>query len=129
MAIAIYEKAQGQRLFEINEEQLQSLIDALEEEDVGDRDYYIDAAVCDFLEGRVDADVVARLRAALPPGARGAGGGQAPQLNGDGADGSAAEVMPEITQELDPEEAAAPLEDEGEGEDEDEGIEIEWRRE
>jgi hypothetical protein len=116
MAIAIYEKAQGQRLFEINEEQLQALIDALEEEDVGDRDYYIDAAVCDFLEGRVDADVVARLRAALPPGAR---GGQTPAAEGDGADGAAAEAA----EELDGEEAPSL------DEDEDQGIEIEWRRE
>lgn len=128
MAIAIYEKVQGQRLFEINEEQLQSLIDALEEEDMGDRDYYIDAAVCDFLEGRVDADVVARLRAALPPGARG-GGVQSLAADGDGADGAGA-VSTEITQELDPQEAAALDETPGDGGiDEDQGIEIEWRRE
>ncbi|HEX2572446.1 MAG TPA: hypothetical protein VH877_23065 [Polyangia bacterium] len=125
MAIAIYDKGQGQRLFEVNEEQLQSLIDALEEEDVGDRDYYIDAAVCDFLEGRVDAEVVAHLRAALPAGALGMNGGGLPEADGEDADGAEVGAAPMDGPDA---QAGAASEADG-GEDADQGIEIEWRRE
>ena len=59
MAIVIYEKGTKRRLFEITPPQRDQLIDALEEEDAEDHDYYVDAAVCDFLDDKVDAPVVA----------------------------------------------------------------------
>jgi hypothetical protein len=62
MPIALYDKAQNRRLFEITKEQRQQLIDALEEESTKDRDYYIDANVLDFLDGKIDADLMAKLR-------------------------------------------------------------------
>jgi hypothetical protein len=65
MPIVIYEKEPQRRLFEVTRAQLDQLIDALEEEDEHDHDYYIDAAVLDFLDGKVDAIVLGRLREAL----------------------------------------------------------------
>ncbi|MSP63671.1 MAG: hypothetical protein EXR72_25665 [Myxococcales bacterium] len=105
MAIAIYNKASEQRLFEITRVQLDELIDALEEEDEGDHDYYIDAAACDFLEGKIDAAVLSHLREAL---------------------GSAGKATEPPVGAL----AAGPEEELPEVEDEDEsGIEIVWREE
>ena len=105
MSIVIYEKESQRRLFEITEEQLEELIDALEEEDSGDHDYYVDAAVCDFLEGNVDALVIAKLREALGlPPAKGKGDGDVEAAGDD-------DELPEG------------------GLSEDEGFEIEWRRE
>ncbi len=62
MPIVLYDKAQNRRLFEITTAQRDQLVDALEEESSRDRDYYIDAAVLDFLDGRVDGEVLDRLR-------------------------------------------------------------------
>ena len=114
MPIAIYDKSTDRRLFEITEEQLQQLIDALEEEDAGDRDYFINAAACDFLEGEIDPEIVAHLRAALPP--RSPTGG----AREDHAAGTESETNDD--EEDDDEE-------EYDDDEEDEGIEIQWRRE
>ena len=62
MAIVLYDKTQNRKLFEITAAQRDQLIDALEEESTKDRDYYVDANVIDFLEGKVDEAVLARLR-------------------------------------------------------------------
>jgi hypothetical protein len=62
MAIVLYDKAQNRKLFEITAAQRDQLIDALEEESTTDRDYYVDANVIDFLEGKVDEAVLAMLR-------------------------------------------------------------------
>ncbi len=104
MAIVIYEKGTDRRLFEITPAQRDQLVDALEEEDADDHDYYVDAAVCDFLDDKVDKAVVARLRELL-----GAGGAPAigPDVEAAGDD--------EDPPAYDP--------------DEDDGIEIEWREE
>ncbi len=73
MPIALYDKAQNRRLFEITTEQRDQLVDALEEESSKDRDYYIDANVLDFLEGKVDAALLGKLRELVgaPPAAAG----------------------------------------------------------
>ncbi len=62
MAIVLYDKAQNRRLFEISVAQRDQLIDALEEESATDHDYYVDAAVVDFLEGKVDEELLVKLR-------------------------------------------------------------------
>ncbi len=62
MAIVLYDKAQNRKLFEITVEQRDQLVDALEEESSNDHDYYLDAAVLDFLEGKVDAALLEKLR-------------------------------------------------------------------
>jgi hypothetical protein len=102
MGFAIWNKGSNQRLMDITEAQRDQLIDALEEEDSQDHDYYIDSAVCDFLDGKVDAAVVARLREALGKPKSAAAAGEEVEAAGD--------------DELPPE-----------GYDEEEGIEIEWR--
>lgn len=67
MAIVLYDKAQNRKLFEITQAQRDQLIDALEEESSKDQDYYIDANVIDFLEGKVDDAVLAKLRPLVGP--------------------------------------------------------------
>jgi hypothetical protein len=62
MPIFLYDKAQNQRLFEITPEQRDQLVDALEEESTTDRDYYIDVAVVEFLDGKLDAELLEKLR-------------------------------------------------------------------
>jgi len=62
MAIVLYDKVNNRKLFEISAAQRDQLIDALEEESTKDRDYYVDANVIDFLEGKVDEAVLAKLR-------------------------------------------------------------------
>lgn len=62
MAIALYDKAQNRRLFEISEGERDQLVAALEEETSTDHDYYIDANVLDFLEDKCDPQLVAKLR-------------------------------------------------------------------
>ena len=110
MPIAIYDKVANARLFEVTDAQRDQLVAALEEEDEADRDYYVDAAVCDFLDGRVDADVIAKLRDALKAS------GKAPVS----PTGAGAEAMGEDDE----------LPEVGAGEDlEEDGIEIEWREE
>ena len=64
--IQLYDAERGNRLGAINEEQLQRLVDALEEESPTDRDYYLTAATIDILEaGGADAQLVGLLREAL----------------------------------------------------------------
>jgi hypothetical protein len=105
VAIALYDKASGKRLFEITAVQRDQLVDALEEEDTDDHDYYIDAAVCEFLDGKLDAPLLAKLRALLGiKGEIGAAGGEPLETAGED------ELPPPMS-------------------DEDEGIEIEWREE
>lgn len=101
MAIWLYDKATQKRLFEITPAQRDQLVTALEEEDEGDHDYYLDAAVCEFLEGQIDDSLLGQLRALV---------GVA--ITDDG----------EAIEEADENEPPPPLEDE-------EGIEIEWREE
>ena len=62
MAIVLYDKAQNRKLFEITAAQRDQLIAALEEESTKDHDYYVDANVIDFLEGKVDEAVLTGLR-------------------------------------------------------------------
>lgn len=94
MAIALYDKVQNRRLFEITAEQLKQLVDALEEESSKDRDYYIDANVLDFLDGKVDQAVLAQLRplvgapATAPPGVEvDADLDDIPEMDGDAPEG------------------------------------------
>jgi hypothetical protein len=94
MAIVLYDKAQNRRLFEISAAQLKQLVDALEEESSKDRDYYIDANVIDFLDGKVDEAVLAQLRplvgasAAPPAGVEvDADMDDIPELDGEGPEG------------------------------------------
>jgi len=118
MAIAIYDKASERRLFDITEEQLDQLAGVLEEEDERGHEYYVDAAVCDFLDGKIDAAVVEKLRAALPAGAA---NGAAPGAEAAGDD----EEPPAIDESDEPD-------DESDDESDDEiatGIEIVWRSE
>jgi hypothetical protein len=127
MAIAIYEKRSGQRLFDLTEEQLDQIIDVLEEEDERDHDYWIDAAVCEFLDGKVDAEVVAKLRAALPAGA-------APvPSEGDGIEVAGAdEPLPAVEGAGDGESDEEYEEDEEDAEAEEppgDGVTIVWRSE
>ena len=61
-------KDTGQPIADISADQLQALVHLLEEEDVEDRDYYIDGAVLDYMADRgADPALLAVLRGALPP--------------------------------------------------------------
>jgi uncharacterized tellurite resistance protein B-like protein len=99
MPIALYDKDHGRRLFEITAAQRDELVAALEEESSKAHDYYIDADVIDFLDGKVDSALLAKLRPLV---------GAVPT-----SDGAAAESEAEVV-----ETDSAP-----------EGIEIEWREE
>jgi processive 1,2-diacylglycerol beta-glucosyltransferase len=64
--IDLYNAATGQLLGSITEPDLQVLVDALEEESMQDRDYYIDAATIDLIaDGKATEHLVNLLRAAL----------------------------------------------------------------
>ena len=64
--IDLYNAATNQLLGSITEADLQVLIDALEEESLQDRDYYIDAATIDVIaDGRASDHLVGLLRGAL----------------------------------------------------------------
>ncbi|MGH7529062.1 MAG: galactosyldiacylglycerol synthase [Gemmatimonadales bacterium] len=64
--IELRDKANGERLGTISEQQLQFLIDQLEEESSEDRDYYITRPTLDMLEeAGGDADLVTVLRRGL----------------------------------------------------------------
>lgn len=64
--IQIQDKETGAPLGQITEEQLQFLIDQLEEEFEGDKDYYINRATLDMFEERgIDSGLLALLRKAL----------------------------------------------------------------
>jgi hypothetical protein len=64
--IRLTEAGSGALIGRITDSQLRYLVDALEEESSGDRDYYIDPATIDLLaSGGADADLVDLLRRAL----------------------------------------------------------------
>lgn len=64
--IDLYDDATNQLVGSITEADLQVLVDALEEESLGDHDYYIDAATIDVVaDGRATEHLVQLLRAAL----------------------------------------------------------------
>lgn len=69
MPIQLYIKDSGAPVGTINQDQLQALVDALEEEHPGDQDYWIDADILDYLadEG-VDAPLLELLRPHVPEG-------------------------------------------------------------
>ncbi len=106
MAIVLYDKGQNKKLFEITLAQRDQLVDALEEESTKDRDYYIDAAVIDFLDGKVDEALLAKLRPLV------AGGGPV------------ADAGVEVDNDIDDVPEVAAGQEIGEG-----GIDIEWREE
>ncbi len=64
--IDLYNAATNKLLGSITEADLKVLVDALEEESIDDRDYYIDAATIDLIaDGRASDHLVHLLRAAL----------------------------------------------------------------
>ena len=64
--IDLYNAATNQLIGSITEADLQSLVDALEEESAEDQDYYIDEATIDLLaDGRVPEHLLGVLRGAL----------------------------------------------------------------
>ena len=66
--IDLYDISTNQLIGSITEADLQVLVDALEEESLDDRDYYIDAATIDVVaDGRATEHLVKVLRAALGP--------------------------------------------------------------
>lgn len=63
MTYRLYNKDSGKELGPITEEQLQTLVDLLEEEDAEDHDYYIDQDILDYLEEEgADVALIAMLR-------------------------------------------------------------------
>ena len=63
MPITLYIKDAGKPIGTLTEEQLQTLIDLLEEEDDEDRDYYIDRDILEYLaEEGADAALLDLLR-------------------------------------------------------------------
>jgi hypothetical protein len=64
--IDLYDDTTGELLGPITEADLKVLMDALEEESMEDRDYFIDAATIDVIaDGRATEHLVALLRRAL----------------------------------------------------------------
>jgi processive 1,2-diacylglycerol beta-glucosyltransferase len=64
--IELHDAERGMRLGTISDEQLQFLVDALEEESVEDKDYYISADTIDMLEeDGADRQLLQLLRGAL----------------------------------------------------------------
>jgi hypothetical protein len=64
--IDLYSDKTGELLGPITESDLKVLVDALEEESTGDRDYFIDAATIDVIaDGRATEYLVSLLRKAL----------------------------------------------------------------
>lgn len=64
--ITLFDKQSDRRLGEISEGELQFLIDELEEENLHDRDYYIDAPTLDYFATRkATPHLLALLREAL----------------------------------------------------------------
>ena len=64
--VELRDKETGRVLGSITEDQLQFLIDQLEEESSGDKDYYINSATLDmFEEAGIDSQLLSLLRAAL----------------------------------------------------------------
>jgi integrase len=61
--IRLYIKDPKKELGTITEEQLQTLLDLLEEEDEEDRDYYVDKDILDYMEEEgADKELIALLR-------------------------------------------------------------------
>ena len=66
LMIELYNNATNQLIGALTEAELQTLIDALEEESQEDQDYYIDAATIDILaDGRTTDHLIQLLRTAL----------------------------------------------------------------
>ena len=66
MPYQLIDAADGRVLGTVSDEQFQELADALEEESLDDRDYYVNVDTVDMLEEQgVDRNMVALLRAAL----------------------------------------------------------------
>jgi processive 1,2-diacylglycerol beta-glucosyltransferase len=66
VAVELLDGESGRSLGTVTEEQFQLLVDALEEESVADRDYYISSATIDMLaEDGADPALLALLRSAL----------------------------------------------------------------
>jgi len=64
--IELYNNATNQLIGALTEAELQTLIDALEEESQEDQDYYVDAATIDLLaDGRATDQLIRLLRTAL----------------------------------------------------------------
>ena len=64
--VELYNNATNQLIGALTEAELQTLIDALEEESQEDQDYYIDAATIDILaDGRATDHLIQLLRTAL----------------------------------------------------------------
>jgi processive 1,2-diacylglycerol beta-glucosyltransferase len=64
--IELHDSERGMRLGTISDEQLQFLVDALEEESLEDKDYYISADTIDMLEeDGADRQLLQLLRGAL----------------------------------------------------------------
>jgi hypothetical protein len=62
----LYRVDTGETIGEIDERLLDQLIEALEEEDSSDRDYFVDANTLEYLAGRaVDPDLLALLRGVI----------------------------------------------------------------
>jgi hypothetical protein len=62
----LFDTETGEPAAEVTEEQWQTLVDFLEEEDLEDQDYYLDEATLTWMEEEgADADLIAALRAAL----------------------------------------------------------------
>jgi hypothetical protein len=63
MPIRLYNKDAGKLIGTLTEEQLQTLLDLLEEEDDDDRDYYIDKDILEYLaEEGADPTLIELLR-------------------------------------------------------------------
>jgi hypothetical protein len=63
MAYRLYIKDSNKEIGQISDEQLQTLIDLLEEEDDEDKDYYIDKDLLDYLEQEgADPALIALLK-------------------------------------------------------------------
>ena len=66
MPYQLIDAADGRVLGTVSDEQFQELADALEEESLDDRDYYINVDTVDMLQEQgVDQNLIALLRAAL----------------------------------------------------------------
>ncbi len=64
--VKIYDTESGSQVGTISESQLRFLIDQLEEEDLEDRDYYINQATVDMFETRgAEPELLSTLRQAL----------------------------------------------------------------
>ena len=64
--VKIFDTESGTQIGTISEDELRFLIDQLEEEDLEDKDYYINRATLDMFEARgADPDLLSTLRQAM----------------------------------------------------------------